>query len=238
MNDLAGRVVMITGASGNLGSATSEKFLALGSKLALVDRATDRLQERYGDLTSSSDIFLSPPVDLTDSDHVKSIASEISNRFGRIDALVNITGGFQGGKMVHETSSAMLKSLYELNVVTMVNSSQAVIPFMIDKGAGSIINIGSRSGLKGTTKSGAYAAAKSAVIRLTESMSAELKQKGIRVNCVLPGTIDTPTNRADMPKADFSRWVPAPAIADLITFLASDKSLAITGAAIPAYGRG
>jgi NAD(P)-dependent dehydrogenase (short-subunit alcohol dehydrogenase family) len=238
MNDLTGKVVAITGASGNLGSATSDKFLELGSKLALIDRATDRLQERYGEIVSTSDIYLSPPVDLTESDQVETIASEIIDQFGQIDVLINITGGFQGGKLVHETSSAMLVSLYELNVITMVNTSQAVIPYMIEKGSGSIINIGSRSGLKGTTKSGAYAAAKSAVIRLTESMSAELKHKGIRVNCVLPGTIDTPSNRKDMPKADFSRWVAAEALANLITFLGSDKSLAITGASIPAFGRG
>jgi NAD(P)-dependent dehydrogenase (short-subunit alcohol dehydrogenase family) len=109
---------------------------------------------------------------------------------------------------------------------------------MLEKGKGSIINIGSRAGIKGRSKSGAYSAAKGAVIRLTESMSAEVKDEDIRVNCVIPGTIDTPENRESMPNADFSTWVPPERIADLITFLASEKSLAVTGASIPALGKG
>lgn len=237
MNDLAGKVVMITGASGNLGSATSDKFLGLGAKVALVDRNTDPLQERYSGQGSNAALYLTPSVDLTNPSEVDPVVTKVFQHYGHIDVLVNITGGYQGGSLVHETPMGMLKHLYELNVVTMFNTSRAVIPYMVDAGAGSIINIGSRSGIKGTSKSGAYAAAKSAVIRLTESMSAELKLMGIRVNCVLPGTMDTPGNREDMPDADFSRWVPAEMIADLITFLASDMSQAITGAAIPAYGR-
>lgn len=238
MNDLSGKVAMITGASGNLGSATTRKLMDLDCKLALVDHAADRLQQKYGDYVPSPDLYLSPSVDLTVSSQLKPIVEEILEKYGHVDVLVNITGGFHTGSSVHETSAEVLKGMYELNVITMFNTSQAIIPSMLEKGAGSIINIGARSGLKGTSKSGAYAAAKSAVIRLTESMSAELKHKGIRVNCVLPGTIDTARNREDMPDADFSRWVPAEAIADLITFLASERSVAITGASIPAYGTG
>jgi NAD(P)-dependent dehydrogenase (short-subunit alcohol dehydrogenase family) len=238
MKDLSGKVAMITGASGNLGSATTRKFLDHGGKLALVDHAAERLLQEYGDNVPSPDLYLSPSVDLTDSSQLKPVVDEILAKYGHVDVLVNITGGFHGGTPVHETSVDELKGMFELNVTTMFNSSHAVVPLMLERGAGSIINIGARSGLKGTSKQGAYAAAKSAVIRLTESMSAELKHNGIRVNCVLPGTIDTLSNREDMPQADFSRWVAAEAIADLILFLASEKSIAITGAAIPAYGTG
>ena len=238
MDDLSGKVVMLTGASGNLGTATTKKFMELGSKLALLDHAADRLLQKYGDQVPSPDLYLSTSVDLTDPDQLKPIVEQVLEKFAGIDVLVNITGGFYGGTLVHETSSEVLLGMYELNVLTMFNTSQAIIPAMLEAGEGSIINIGARSGLRGISKSGAHAAAKSAVIRLTESMSAELKRKGIRVNCVIPGTIDTPRNREDMPDADFPRWVPAAAIADLITFLASEKSSAINGASIPAYGKG
>jgi NAD(P)-dependent dehydrogenase (short-subunit alcohol dehydrogenase family) len=111
-----------------------------------------------------------------------------------------------------------------------------VIPHMLDQHSGKIVNISSRAGLEGKKNSAAYAAAKSAVIRLTESMSAELKASGINVNCILPGTIDTPQNRAEMPKADFDRWVTPEALASVILFLASGEARAVHGAALPVYG--
>lgn len=238
MEDLARKVVMITGAAGNLGTSTAQKFIELDSKLALVDHSADRLKQKYGALNHSTGLYLGPSVELTDPNQVGRVVSEIIEQFGSIDALINIAGGYHGGSPVHETSVETLKNLYELNVLTMFNTCQAVIPLMLEAGAGSIINIGARSGLTGTSKMGAYSASKSAVIRLTESMSAELKRSGIRVNCVLPGTIDTPRNREDMPNADFSRWVAPSEIAEIISFLASEKSVAVTGASIPAYGKG
>lgn len=238
MNDLSEKVVMITGAAGNLGSATVSKFMGFGAQLALVDHTAERLRERYDEFRTSPSVYLSPSTDLSDPRQVENIVSDILEKFEGIDVLVNITGGFQGGTPVHETSIDVVKFLFELNVLTMFNTSHAVVPSMIEAGSGSIINIGARPGLKGTSKMGAYAASKSAVIRLTESMSVELKQKNIRVNCLLPGTIDTQRNREDMPEADYSRWVKPEALADVITFLASDNSSAITDASIPAYGKG
>jgi NAD(P)-dependent dehydrogenase (short-subunit alcohol dehydrogenase family) len=238
MKDLSEKVVMITGAAGNLGSATVSKFMGFGAQLALVDHSAERLRERYDEFRTSPSVYLSPSTDLTDPSQVENIVSDILEKFEGIDVLVNITGGFQGGTPVHETGLEVVKFLFELNVMTMFNSSHAVVPGMIKAGSGSIINIGARPGLKGTSKMGAYSASKSAVIRLTESMSEELKQKNIRVNCLLPGTIDTQRNREDMPEADYSRWVKPEALADVITFLASDNSSAITGASIPAYAKG
>lgn len=238
MEDLARKVVMITGAAGNLGTSTTQKFMELDSKLALVDHSADRLQQKFGALNHSTGLYLSPSVELTDPNQVGKIVSKIVDKFGSIDALINIAGGYHAGSPVHETSVETLKNLYELNVLTMFNTCHAVIPIMLEAGAGSIINIGARSGLKGSFNTGAYSASKSGVIRLTESMSAELKRSGIRVNCVLPGTIDTPKNREDMPNADFSRWVTPGEIAEIISFLVSEKSVAVTGASIPAFGKG
>ena len=238
MEDLARKVVMITGAAGNLGTSTTQKFIELDSKLALVDHSADRLKQKYGALNHSTGRYISPSVELTDPNQVGKVVSEIIEQFGSIDALINIAGGYHGGSPVHETSVETLKNLYELNVLTMFNTCQAVIPLMLEAGAGSIINIGARSGLTGTSKMGAYSASKSAVIRLTESMSAELKRSGIRVNCVLPGTIDTPQNRDQNPDGNFEKWVTPEALARVILFLASDAAGPIHGALIPAYGTG
>ncbi|NIM93888.1 MAG: SDR family NAD(P)-dependent oxidoreductase [Anaerolineales bacterium] len=238
MQDLAGKVVMITGAAGNLGTAATEAFRETGAKLALVDHNGDKLQKRYSYLTSSSEVYLSPSVDLTREEEVMTLTQEVMDVFGRIDILVNITGGYRGGTPLHETSAETLSYLIDLNVLTAFNTSKAVIPHMLNQRDGSIINIAARGALKGAAKMGPYSASKSAVIRLTESTAAELKLEGIRVNCILPGTIDTPNNRENMPDADFSRWVPPEALADVILFLASEQSRAITGASIPVYGRG
>jgi NAD(P)-dependent dehydrogenase (short-subunit alcohol dehydrogenase family) len=125
-----------------------------------------------------------------------------------------------------------------MNARTVFIASSAVIPIMLERGAGKIINVGARAALKGSRRAAAYSASKSAIMRLTESMSAELKTGGINVNCILPGTIDTPENRKEMPKADTSKWVTPQALADAILFLASDTARAIHGASIPVYGTG
>ncbi|MFC2037937.1 SDR family oxidoreductase, partial [Chloroflexota bacterium] len=135
------------------------------------------------------------------------------------------------------TSLQTWDSMLNLNARTVFIVSRAVVPGMLQQGQGKIVNVAARVALKGGRNSGAYGVSKSAVLRLTESMSAELRDRGINVNCVLPGTIDTPQNREDMPKADHSRWVPPEALADVILFLASDAARAVNGAAVPAYGR-
>jgi NAD(P)-dependent dehydrogenase (short-subunit alcohol dehydrogenase family) len=124
-----------------------------------------------------------------------------------------------------------------LNLQSVFTACKAVIPTMLDQKYGKIINIAARPGLKGIVNGSAYSAAKSGVIRLTESMAAELKFKGINVNCVLPGTIDTPQNRESMPDSDYTRWVKPEQIADVILFLSSDGAVAINGAVIPVYGK-
>ncbi|MFN2302344.1 MAG: SDR family oxidoreductase, partial [Anaerolineales bacterium] len=125
-----------------------------------------------------------------------------------------------------------------LNARTVFLTSRAAIPHFIDQGHGKIINIGARAALSGKPYMAPYIVSKSAVIRLTESMAAELKEfAGINVNCILPGTIDTMRNRQDMPDADFSKWVTPQALADVIVFLASEDARAINGASIPVFGR-
>jgi NAD(P)-dependent dehydrogenase (short-subunit alcohol dehydrogenase family) len=238
MFDLTDRVVIVTGAAGSLGNAVARAFRAAGARLVLVDRDLDRLTSLFQDLAGSDGCCLAAPVDLTDEVAVKAMVDETLNRFGRIDVLVNVAGGYRGGTLVHETPLATWDFLLSLNARTVYIASSAVIPAMLRQGSGKIVNVAARAALQGSARQGAYSASKSAVMRLTEAMAAELKKDGINVNCVMPSTIDTPENRAAMPKADTSRWVQPEALADVILFLASDAARAVHGAAIPVYGTG
>jgi NAD(P)-dependent dehydrogenase (short-subunit alcohol dehydrogenase family) len=236
MFDFSGKVVIVTGGVGNLGSATARAFLTARAKIVPVDRSLDRLEETFVDLVGSPDHYLAGGVDLTDPASVQTIVDEVIRLFGRIDVLVNTVGGYRAGTPLHETPLDTLDFMFNLNARTVFIMSQAVIPHMLKQKTGKIVNVAARAGLEGKKNMAAYTAAKSAVIRLTESMSAELKTSGINVNCILPGTIDTPQNRADMPDANFSRWVAPEALADAILFLASDAARAVHGAALAVYG--
>jgi NAD(P)-dependent dehydrogenase (short-subunit alcohol dehydrogenase family) len=236
MFDFTGRVVMVTGASGNLGSAVARNFHTNSARLALVDRHKDVLQKVFPDLMDSADCLMSGCADLTDPAQVSEVVTKAIDYFGRIDVLINTVGGYRAGDPLHETSLDTWDAMFNLNARTAFITSQCVIPHMIHQQTGKIIHLAARPGLEGRANMSAYSASKAAVIRLTESASAELKGEGINVNCILPGTIDTPQNRVTMPDADFGRWVTLDSLAGVITFLSSDTARDIHGAAIPVYG--
>ncbi|MCA9936847.1 MAG: SDR family oxidoreductase [Ardenticatenaceae bacterium] len=231
MFDFTNQVVLVTGASGNLGMAVAQAFQRAGANLALIGR------QAIPELTTNPTQTLIQAADLTNEDETETAVRTIIDHFGRIDVLVHIVGGYRAGTPLHETPLATLDFMLNLNAKTTFITNQAVIPYMIQQGTGKIINLASRPGLQGYANTSAYSAAKAAVIRLTESAAAELRDKGINVNCILPGTIDTPQNRDAMPNADFSRWVQPASLADVILFLASPAARDIHGAAIPVYGR-
>jgi NAD(P)-dependent dehydrogenase (short-subunit alcohol dehydrogenase family) len=235
---LANKVVIVTGSVGNLGLATAHALQETGAKTVLVDRSDARLRENYPTLIDSGDHLLAGGVDLTNPDSLTRMVQSVCGRFGQIDALVNTVGGYRGGKPVHETELTDWDFLFEVNLHTTLLCCRAVVPQMLRQGWGKIVNVASRDGLTGTAGYSAYSASKSAVLRLTESMAAELKNSNINVNCVMPGTIDTPLNRKAIPGADFSKWVTPEAIADVILFLISEDARAINGAALPVYGKG
>jgi NAD(P)-dependent dehydrogenase (short-subunit alcohol dehydrogenase family) len=237
-SQLAGKVVIVTGSVGNLGLATAQALQSFGAKTVLVDRSDDRLRENYPDITDSPDHLLAGGVDLTNPDSLARMVQSACDRFGRIDALVNTVGGYRGGKPVHETELADWDFLFGVNLRTTLLCCRAVIPQMLRQGGGKIVNVASRDGLSGSAGYSAYSASKSAVLRLTESMAAELKNANINVNCIMPGTIDTPQNRKAIPNGDFSKWVDPEAIADVILFLISDAARAVNGASVPIYGKG
>ncbi len=237
MVDFENTVVIVTGAAGHLGSVVARNFQLAGASLVLTDHASNRLQALFPQFAQSPGHLLVDSVDSTDSDAVEAMISQSIAHFGRIDVLVNTVGGFRAGRQTHETSLDIWDSMINLNSRTVFIACRAVIPHMIQQSQGKIVNISARAALSGAANMAAYSASKSAVIRLTESISAELKHQGINVNCVLPGTIDTPDNREAMPDSDRSRWVSPEAIGDVVLFLASEGARAIHGAAIPVYGR-
>ena len=228
-----GKAVLITGAAGNLGRAVAAAFAAAGASLALLDIDRQGLSSAY---PGEDQRRLLVGVDLSKSQSVASAADAACAHFGRIDVLCNLAGGFRMGHPVHETPEAVWLLMIELNAGTVLRMARAVVPKMLAAGSGKIVNIGAMAGLAGKAEMGAYTASKSAVIRLTEAMAAELREKGINVNCILPGTLDTPQNRAAMPQADPHRWVATDALAEVALFLASERARAIHGAAIPVVG--
>ncbi len=228
-----GKVAMITGAAGNLGRAVADAFASEGARLVLIDINEEALAAAYG---PASDQRLPIAADLASGAAVAAAAAEAGARFGTIGVLCNIAGGFRMGPAVHETPDELFRQMMELNAGSLFRTARAVVPGMLAAGGGKIVNVGAMGGTHGGPHMAAYAAAKSAVIRLTESMAAELREKHINVNAVLPSTIDTPANRAAMPKADHRKWVAPEALADVILFLASDAARAIHGAALPVVG--
>ena len=230
---MAGQVVMITGAAGTLGKAVAAAFAGAGARLVLVDIAAKGLEAAYG---AESDTKLPLIVDLSDRAAIDGALAAAKKKFGPVQVVCNVAGGFNMGPAVHETTDEFWNHLMDLNAGSVLNVARAIVPDMLAEGYGKIVNIGAMGGVTGKGNMGAYSASKSVVIRLTESLGAELREHGINVNCVLPSIIDSPANRADMPDADPGRWVAPADLAEVILFLASDKAKAIHGASVPVVG--
>jgi NAD(P)-dependent dehydrogenase (short-subunit alcohol dehydrogenase family) len=230
---MKGKVVVVTGGFGALGRAVAEAASQRGAWVAALDVAAQPpagLADRLG-----ASALLLGGVDLSTPEGAAKAMSEVRGQLGRLDALINIAGGFRWQK-VEDGDAATWELLVAINLKTALNASKAAIPFLLESGAGRIVNIGAKTALSAGAGMGPYAASKSAVHRLTESMAEELKNRGVTVNAVLPSIIDTPANRADMPKANFDHWVKPADLAAVILFLASDEAKAVTGALIPVTG--
>jgi NAD(P)-dependent dehydrogenase (short-subunit alcohol dehydrogenase family) len=233
--DFTGKVVIVTGGSGNLGGATVHACAAAGASVVTTDRDSDRLQTLFPDLATGDHVLVGG-VDLTEPAGAEDVVQAAVDRFGTIDVLVNTVGGYRAGKPTHETGVDTWDFMLKLNARSVFVMAEAVLPVMIERGGGAIISTGARSALAARANESAYAASKAAIARLTESMAAENKSHNITANAILPGTIDTPQNREAMPNADFSKWVAPEAIAQVILFLASEAGRVISGALIPVYG--
>ena len=222
------KVIIITGASGALGKVVAETALARGARVAGVDHAKSQIPVTAERIEIGG-------VDLSNAAAAKTAIDTVASHFGRIDALVNIAGGF-AFEAVDAGNSDTWQRMYALNVLTALNASRAAMGHLTASGAGRIVNVGAIAALKAASGMGPYAASKAGVHRLTEALAAELKGK-VTVNAVLPSIIDTPANRASMPQADFGKWVTPQELAEVILFLLSDAASAVTGGLIPVSGR-
>lgn len=231
MTDFSGKAAIITGASGLLASGVIPVFRAGDARLALTC-GDDRLYQRYPDLRDDRNHICLQNADLSDEAAAAGLVERTLEAFGRIDVLVNIVGGWDAGQPLHEMTTETWNTMLRLNATVTFMMSRAVIPAMLEVGGGAIVNIGAKPGLRSNGNDAAYSASKSAVLRLTESMSEEYKRRGIRVNAVLPSTIATEEQYAEDPHAGVT---PAQ-LGRVIAFLASDAGAAIHGALIPVFG--
>ena len=232
--DFSGKVVVVTGAFGVLGAAVARAFAAHGARLATLDLAMHPPEALAAELGEQH--LLLGGVDLGELESSRRAMAAAAMRFGGIDVLVNVAGGFQWQTLL-EGDVETWDQLYRMNLRTAVVACKVALPALIERGRGAIVNVGAGAAARASAGMGAYTASKAGVQRLTESLADELKEHGIRVNAVLPSIIDTPRNRADMPNADHSRWVRPEALAEAVMFLASDAASAVTGAALPVRGR-
>lgn len=228
--NLSGKKIVITGAFGALGSTATSVVRAAGASVACIDHAPHDKAP-----AGCAGCVLLGGVDLGSTAAAATALQSASSELGGLDGLVNIAGGFRW-ETVADGNIATWDAMFNVNLRTAVNAARAALP-LLSSSASRIVNISAAGAIKAAAGMGAYAASKAGVAKLTESLADELKDKGVTVNAILPSIIDTPANRAEMPAADFSRWVKPEQIADLIVFLLSDRASAITGALIPITGR-
>jgi len=227
--NLSNKVALITGANGGLGMAVTKAFLEGGAQVAGVS-----LKIQDSDFGHPN--FKAFPGEITSGESARAVCSAVVAKFGRIDVLVHLVGAFKGGKSVAETDDDTFRSMLDANLVAAFQMIRAVLPDMLARGSGRILAIGSKAAIEPAPMVGAYAASKAGLVSLVRTVAIENKGSGITANVVLPGTMDTPANRAAMPKADPSKWVRPAQVASILVHLATDEASQISGAAIPVLG--
>lgn len=227
---LQNKICIITGASGGLGKTVVRKFIDNGATVIAVDAA------KAADLIES-DSLVFHPCNILDESNVRQLMRDVTDQFKRLDAVLNLVGGIYPWSNVTEIETSVWEKTIELNLKSVFLCSREALKIMIPQRSGKIVNIGAGAGLKGGAQAGPYGAAKAGVINLTETMAEENKPNNIQINAIIPSIIDTPANRKAMPDADFSKWVRAGEIAELLIFLASDASSGVTGSIIKIPGR-
>jgi NAD(P)-dependent dehydrogenase (short-subunit alcohol dehydrogenase family) len=235
-DSLHDRVVMITGATGALGSAVVRELAQTQAHLVLTGRSAEKLERMAAEADLPVERVFSTAADVTQSQDVEELIVAIMDRFSRIDALLNSVGGWGGGKLVGETTVEAWDRMLSLNLRSAFLLSWAVQPHMLEAGWGRIVHVASKTAVEPRARQVGYAVSKMGVITLTEVLAAEVKRTGVTANVILPSVLDTPANRASMPKADYSRWVPPERIAATMRFLCSDAAASINGARLPIYG--
>ena len=231
--DFSNKVVLITGGTGALGSTVTKAFIASNAMATISTYIIDEEMENEKSEIKAAELIKS---DITKEDEVKKLVSNVIEKHGHIHILINVVGGYLGGKSVAELDEKEWDTMMNMNLKSAFLISKHIIPIMVSTRYGKIVHISSRTGLRSDGYDSAYAASKSGLIRLVESISEEVKESNININCILPSVIDTQANRKAMPDADFNKWLKTEDLANVILFLCSEEAKAINGAAIPTYG--
>jgi NAD(P)-dependent dehydrogenase (short-subunit alcohol dehydrogenase family) len=226
---LDNKIALITGANGGLGNSVTQAFLNARATVIGVSRSIEA-----SDFPDSR--FVAMPAQLSSAEAAQSVTDAVIARHQKIDVLVHLVGGFAGGQPIAETSDATFNEMFEMNLRSAFHILRAVVPHMRRQRSGRIFAIGSRAAVEPGANTGAYNASKAALVSLIRTLAVENQDLSITANVILPGTMDTPANRAGDPKADFSKWVQPAQVAAILVHLASDAASQITGAVIPVYG--
>jgi len=233
------KIALVTGATGALGRVVTKMLLERGVKVVASYRNEVRLRELLEFVGSPKSNLTTVKADVTDEQSVKNLVEKAIEKHERIDILLNIVGAYAGGNDIANTNESQWNLMMNVNLKSAFLCSKAVLPHMIKQNYGRIVNVSALTAVikSRRVKSGGYAISKAGVKVLTETIAEEFRKYDINVNCVMPSTIDTPDNRSNFPKADFSKWVDPKDIAEVMLFLVSDASKVVSGAVVPVAGK-
>ena len=232
----SGKSIIVAGGTGGLGRAVSLAFLAEGARVVVTYRNQmefDALKDAAG---ANSSALEGHKTDVTDEMAVRKLLDTVLVKYDRLDALVNTVGGYAGGVNLWEIDSKLFDQMFTLNIRAGFVLARATVPVMLKQRQGAIVNVASKAAIDHAAGAAAYAASKAGAVAMMDSLAAEVKGTGVRVNSILPSIIDTEINRKAMPKADFAKWPKPEDIARVTLFLCSDEAKLIHGAAVPVYG--
>lgn len=232
----ASKVVLIAGGTGGLGRAITLLALQQGACIAVPYRREEEFASLVQVVGDVGDRLAGFRADVTDPAATAKLVEEVRGRFGRLDALVNSVGGYAGGLALWETDAATFNRMIDLNLRAAYALAHAVVPALLAQKEGAIVNVSAKAAWDHAAGASAYAASKAAGVALLDSLAADLRGTGVRVNSILPSIIDTPANREAMPRADFAKWPKPEEIARVVLFLLSDEARVIHGASVPVFG--
>ena len=234
--NFAGKVVVVAGGTGGLGNAVSRAFLEEGAKVVVTYRKEAEFAALKQVAATKAELLEGAAVDVTEERATSEFVGGILSRHGRVDVLVNTVGGYAGGLKLWETETEVFDTMLSLNLRSGYALARAVVPAMLAQRQGAIVNVAAKAAFDHGAGASAYAASKAAAVAMMDSLAADLKGSGVRVNSVLPSIIDTAVNRKAMPNADFATWPKPEEIARVILFLCSDQAAVVHGATVPVYG--
>jgi len=230
------KIVVVAGGTGGLGRAVSLAFLEQGARVIATYRKQEELDALKAAAGANASLLEGSRVDVTNEAAVNQMMESVAARYGRLDALVNTVGGYAGGVKLWELDTAVFDQMLSLNLRSSYALARAAVRVMLKQGNGAIVNVAAKAAFDHGAGAAAYAASKAAAVAMMDSLAADVKGTGIRVNSILPSIIDTEANRKAMPKSDFAQWPKPEAIARVIVFLCSDAAAVVHGAAVPVYG--